>query len=33
VNIEKIRRMLRWSPQFALAAGIRRTADSLLLQR
>jgi UDP-glucose 4-epimerase len=33
VNIEKIRRMLRWSPQFALAAGIRRTAESLVLHQ
>jgi UDP-glucose 4-epimerase len=33
VNIEKIRRMLRWSPQFAVVAGIRRTVDSFLLQR
>jgi UDP-glucose 4-epimerase len=29
VNIEKIRRMLRWSPQVALEAGLRRTAEAV----
>jgi UDP-glucose 4-epimerase len=30
VNIEKIRRMLRWSPQVALEAGLRRTAEAVV---
>jgi len=30
VNIEKIRRMLRWSPQVALAGGLRQTVESLV---
>lgn len=30
MNIEKIRRMLRWSPQVTLASGLRRTAEILL---
>ena len=30
VNIEKIRRMLRWSPQVALEAGLRRMAQVLV---
>jgi UDP-glucose 4-epimerase len=30
VNIEKIRRMLRWSPQIALEAGLRRIAQLLV---
>jgi UDP-glucose 4-epimerase len=30
VNIEKIRRMLRWSPQVALDAGLRRTAEAVV---
>jgi UDP-glucose 4-epimerase len=29
VNIEKIRRMLRWSPQVTLEAGLRRTIECL----
>jgi UDP-glucose 4-epimerase len=29
VNIEKIRRMLRWSPQVALEAGLLRTAEAV----
>jgi len=29
VNIEKIRRMLRWSPQVPLEAGLRRTAEAV----
>jgi UDP-glucose 4-epimerase len=28
LNIEKIRRMLRWSPQVTLEAGLRRTAEA-----
>jgi UDP-glucose 4-epimerase len=28
LNIEKIRRMLRWSPQVALEAGLRRTVEA-----
>jgi UDP-glucose 4-epimerase len=28
MNIEKVRRMLRWSPQVALETGLRRTAES-----
>ena len=30
VDIEKIRRMLQWSPQVALEAGLRRTAEAVL---
>jgi UDP-glucose 4-epimerase len=30
VNIEKIRRMVRWSPQVALASGLRRMAEVLV---
>ena len=33
VNIEKIRRMLRWSPQVTLEAGLRHTAESFGFQR
>jgi UDP-glucose 4-epimerase len=29
LNIEKIRRMLRWSPQVALETGLRRTAEGV----
>jgi UDP-glucose 4-epimerase len=30
LNIEKIRRMLRWSPQVALEAGLRRTVEAVV---
>jgi dTDP-D-glucose 4,6-dehydratase len=30
VSIEKIRRMLRWSPQVALEAGLRHTARAVV---
>jgi UDP-glucose 4-epimerase len=30
VSIEKIRRMLRWSPQMPLDAGLRRTAEAVV---
>jgi UDP-glucose 4-epimerase len=30
LNIEKIRRMLRWAPQVPLEAGLRRTAEALV---